>query len=232
MNYDNTMNRNRGRRGPRGQNKANRASSHIQWIESIIPGTKVVLWCRVSGRLQKARGNNADQERALRAEAKKRGLEIVGVRSYVGNTANAEAELYHAANLAANAGAILLAESSSRFARNPNFTPPRPHLVAGFMEWADLRWVCGGITLVTLLHPDATWQDERAYQSKRGQEQKDNAGGRPPKAQPGYKKRRRAVMKDKVLRCVRRGLSVRATARLLNEHPTQIQRWREKWRRG
>lgn len=129
-----------------------RASTYIRPIETIQPGTPVVLWCRVSSGPQDANGNNDDQKADLGAAVEARGGNVVGVRAYAGKASEAVAALYNAANEADRAGAVLLAESTSRFARHPRYHPKlRPRLVPGLQELSDLRWVCGDVPLVTLL---------------------------------------------------------------------------------
>ncbi len=220
------MQRKRGIRRPRRQHKSNLPSTYIHDIETIQPGTKVVIWCRVSKCQQKSRGNNADQETDLHTAVEARGGTVVDVVLWVGRASNgnADAGLYDAANRAARAGAVLLAESTSRYARHPRYhSQHRPHLVAGMIALRDLRWVCGDVMLVTLLDPDATWKEERAHQSKRGQRRKGNTGGRPNK--PCYKKRRRERLLPQVRQLYDEGMSYRAIARTVGTHERNVRRW-------
>lgn len=217
----------------RGQRTANRhdsrlaacrPSTYIQPIEAIQPGTNFVLWCRVSSPAQKLNGNNDDQEAELRRAVEARGGIVVGVRKYVGVAWKAESELYDVANEASRCGAVLLAESTSRFARHIDYDPKRrPHLIAGTSALYNLCCVCGNVTLVTLHDPDATWQEERAYQAKRGQWQKRKTGGRPHK--PGYKKRRRENLLPIAQKLHDEGKSNRKIARVLEIGETTIRRW-------
>ncbi len=221
----------RGMRRSRSQRKAHCPSTYIQSMDEIKPGTKVWLWCRVSSGLQDANGNNADQEVELLTAVEGLGGIVVGVTAHAGKVSEAEAQLCKVANMASRSDAVLLAESTSRFVRHPNYHPKlRPHLVAGANILRDLCWVCGDVTLVTMLDPDAKWQDERAHQSKRGQLQKGNRGGRPTKPIPGYKKRCQGLMLSKVFWLSKTGFSVRDIAAMLKQHTTQIQRWRNKLR--
>ena len=222
------MKRRRGRRRPKGQRKGHQPSIYIRSFGAIQPGDKVILWCRVSGGPQGTNGNNADQEVEMRAAVEARGANVTSVEHYIGR---ASGDAWHAwlcrvANKAEREGAVLLAESTSRFVRHPEYHPKHnPHLAPGLQELSDLRWVCGDVTLVTLHDPDITWKDERALQSKRGQRQKGNRGGRPTKRTPGYKKHRRRMMLSKVFWLSKVRFSVRGIAVMLNQHPTQIQRW-------
>ena len=140
-----------------------------------------MLWCRVSSGLQNSHGNNDDQEAKLRAAVEDRGGIVVGVIPYVGNASDAEVKvleaLYNAANAASRADAVLLAESTSRLARSWQYHPKKlPNSIVGIKELRGLRFVCGDVTLVTLLHPDATGSEERSFQTKRGQRQKGKPG--------------------------------------------------------
>lgn len=214
-----------------------RPGTYIDDISAITAATLVWLWCRVSTKWQAERGNLEDQEAALRAAVADFGGTVVGVTRYTGRAWEAEAALYKAATCAARAGAVLLAESTSRFARHPDYHPKlRPHLVAGEDELRNLRFVCGEVTLVTMHPPDDTSGEERGHQSARGQHHKGNKGGRPRKKEPedtspGHKKRRLPMMLSKTFWFTFvAGLSVRDAADMLGEHHNQIQRWRDKLR--
>ena len=220
------MQRKRGVRRPKRQRTHVTPSTYIQTFETIRPGTLVVLWCRVSSDLQNVSGNNDDQEADLRAAVEARGGAVVAVVTYAGPVVDADAALYRAANVAAQAGAVLLAETTSRFIRHHDYHPKlRPHLTPTANGLRDLRWLCGDVPLVTLLDPDATWRDERAHQSKRGQRRKGKTGGRPTKKRPGYKKafRLRSIPKVRWMQIV--GMSDRAIARALGTDKRNVGRW-------
>ena len=220
------MQRKRGIRRPKRQHTHVTPSTYIQTLETIRPGTLVVLWCRVSSGLQNATGNNADQEADLRAAVAARGGTVVAVVTYAGRVVDADAALYRAANVAAEAGAVLLAESTSRFIRHYRYHPKlRPHLTPTANALRDLRWLCGGVPLVTLLDPDAMWRDERAHQSKRGQRRKGKTGGRPAKKRHGYKKAFRLRSIPKVQWMIYVGMSNRAIARGLGTDERNVRRW-------
>ncbi|RYD88392.1 MAG: hypothetical protein EOP50_19180, partial [Sphingobacteriales bacterium] len=114
------------RRGERPANRhasrlaADQPSTYIRSIDSIQPGDKVSLWCRVSTDDQYANGNLADQEAELRTAIRARGGIVTSAETRAGSAHDAEAWLYRAANRAAREGAVLLAESISRFARHHN----------------------------------------------------------------------------------------------------------------
>ncbi len=178
-----------------------RPSTWINSIEEIRPGSFVLLWCRVSSGLQCATGNNADKEAELRAATMARGGVAIEVVAHAGRIA--DGALCRVAALAARHGAVLLAESTSRF----------------------IRWVCGDVPLVTLLDPDATWRDERAHQSKRGQRRKGKPGGGPTKSWPGYKRVFRLRLMPKVRWMKYAWMRDRAIARALVTDKRNVGRW-------
>lgn len=220
------MQRKRGMRRPRRLREYDRPSKYINDIETIRPGTPVVLWCRVSSGPQDATGNNANQEAELRTAVAARGGTLAGVVAHAGRIANADTALFRAAHIAARHGAVLLAESTSRFIRHPRYHPKlRPNLMPTGVGLRELRWVCGDVPLVTLLAPDATWREERSHQSKRGQRRKGKLGGRPTKKRPGYKKAFRLHSMPKVRWMKYVGMSNRAIARGLGTDERNVRRW-------
>ena len=64
-------------------------------------------------------------------------------------------------------------------------------------QFEELRRITLGVPLVTLHNPDASPEDERSYQTKRGQEAK-GSGGRPRDKKPGHKTRERKEKLPKV----------------------------------
>jgi len=201
-------------------------SDYIKPFRSIRAGDRVWLWVRVSSVLQYANGNHLDQEAYLRKVVDAVGAYVAGVTHFTGRASEADESLEEAADRAAAAGAVLLAESTSRFARHPSYHSKRhPNLIAGPRELRHLRYICGDTLLVTWLNPNASGSEERAHQSKRGQQQKGKKGGRPT---PGFKKRLGRILLSKVFWFSLVGYSVRRIAFMLKQHPTQIQRLRDK----
>jgi hypothetical protein len=170
------------------------ASDFIGHIDEIQPGDGVVICCRVSTRQQDRRGNLADQETNLRRIVSELGAIVLHVVKHVGSGTE-PVWLIPAARLAKAAGAVLLAESTSRFIRHPGYHSSNwPTARARNYDLEDLQSWTDGVQLITVLPPDATSSDETAFQSKRGQELKENAGGRPRKTQPRGKERRAAYV--------------------------------------
>ena len=93
-------------------------------------------------------------------------------------------------------------------------------------QFEKLRRITLGVPLVTLHNPDASPEDERSYQTKRGQEAK-GSGGRPRDKKPGHKTRERKEKLPKVSKLTKEGRSVREIARKLNISKSTVERWQK-----
>jgi hypothetical protein len=197
------------RRYQRGQ-----ASKIIHHASELKPGQKAVLWCRVSGCEQNRQGNLDDNEAKLTELSKDLRTEVVGVIRYVGSGTDPIC-LVNAVDLAKKLGAVLLAESTDRFIRHPAYhSKENPNAQAREPDLEELQYWTQGVELYTDLHPDASPQEVRSYQRKRGQKYKGNKGGRPRKRK--WKKRRFA--RYEVARKLREeGKSIRQITNMLNE---------------
>lgn len=82
--------------------------------------------------------------------------------------------------LAKRENATILAESTDRYIRNPGYhSKDMPDLQATDVDLRELTRWAEGVTLTTLLGPDAPPTEVRSYQQKRGQAAKGRKGGRP-----------------------------------------------------
>ena len=202
-----------------------KASNYIAPVSVIQPGDKMVIYCRVSEHTQNHNGNLNDQELNLRNELAKLGAIIVGVvrREKSGWDCKWLAE---AVEKARAHGAKLVAETTSRFIRNPDYhSKNAPDAQATKEDLQGLAVWTDGVTLVTLLHPDASAGEERSYQTRRGQDAKGKKGGRPRKQLPGRKKERRRELIQQVLTLDRKGWSRRAIASRISVPKSTIQDW-------
>lgn len=160
------------------------ASLYILSINSLKPGTKVVLVLRVSKGEQEGRNNLADQEQDLRNVCAELSLEIVGVFKHTGPANKLEwfETLAEFANYAYDEDAVLLAESTSRFVRHEDYAPAKglSHLLPTDADFQKLSGATDGVRLATLVDPDAPTGEgeEKSQQIKRGQTQKNAKGGR------------------------------------------------------
>jgi hypothetical protein len=191
-----------------------KASNYIGHFESEIrPGDNVLLWCRESHPQNAAHLDH--DEAALRDSATKRAANVVGVHrcvavGYDGSHQSRGcwvAELARAAALAKKHGAKLLAAETDRLVRHPAFHPKlNPTAQARESDLADLVSWTDGVPLLTLLHPDASSGVARSSQTKRGRKAVGRYGGRPPKRQPGYKKKRRLDLLPRILELYSHGM--------------------------
>jgi hypothetical protein len=124
----------------------------------------------------------------------------------------------------------LLATETDRFIRHPNYhSKLRPLLQARDVDLQNLKGETTGVTLLTLLHPDATPHDARSAQIKRGQQEKGCKGGRPPKRELGYKKQRRRKQLLRVLQLHDAGESHRKIAIVTGVPSSTVWRWIDGW---
>lgn len=161
---------------------AGKASNYLLPFEIRYPGEPIIICCRVSERVQYSRGNHVDQAEALTAAVNAAGGRAVPSEPHKGSGTD-PGWLTPAVALAQRLGARLLAETTDRFIRSQWY----------HSEWYpdaqasehDLRWLAfwlEGVEAMTLLHPDASSEEVRSYQIRRGHKAKGNKGGRPAKA--------------------------------------------------
>jgi DNA invertase Pin-like site-specific DNA recombinase len=201
-----------------------------------MPGDRVVIFLRVSHHNQRRRGNLNDQEAKLRRAMAKLGVVVVYVYHHVGSGWDCDA-VSSAAAIAREHGAKLVAESVSRFIRHPDYhSKSCPDAQADAADLQGLRNSAPGVILVTLLHPDASAAEERSFQRKRGQSEKDKKGGRPPKGParepprpPGYKRQRRLEWLAHVLALAREKQAVRAISAETGMAKSTVADWLAKY---
>lgn len=149
--------------------------------QGICPGDHVLLFGRVSSGPQETNGNLADQIKFLSEFVQDQSAIIVGtVEIQHSGWANygSRGWLLDAVILAIQSHAKILAESTDRFVRHPHYhSSLRPNLQAPDYDLQDLAMWTSGVLLHTFLHPNATPQEVRSHQRKRGQWAKKSYGG-------------------------------------------------------
>jgi DNA invertase Pin-like site-specific DNA recombinase len=203
-----------------------KASRYIKSFDTISPGDKVVLWCRVSSHVQNRNGNLADQEWSLRCAAVQAGAEVLEHFTAACSGVGWSSCLCEAVQYARKHGAKLVAESTDRFIRHPRYhSVCRPDAQARDVELDDLASWTQGVELVTFLNPETSPSEVRSYQSKRGQAEKQHRGGRPKMKHPGYKRRRRAEQLAEALQLRDQGNSIREIASQIGVPKSTIGYW-------
>lgn len=161
-----------------------KASDYIRHIDSLRPGAKVVLWCRVSIGANEA--HLAHQEAALREAADDRSLVVAAVVRHVGPGYDNEYRdapcwwlaVARAGDVARQHGASLLATETDRLIRDAAcYMSPRSRPRAH--DYRMLANTVEDVALVTLADPDAPPSEARSRQTKRGQAATGRKGGRP-----------------------------------------------------
>lgn len=213
---------------------AGKASSYILPF-NIAPGRRVIICLRVSRRAQRCAGNLADQREALRAAVQRAGGRLVGIVLHTGRGTD-PGWLAPATNLARLRGAVLLAESTDRFIRSPDYhSVDCPDAQAGEDDLEKLAAVTAGCRLMTLLDPDAPPTKVRSYQRQRGQERKARRGGRGCRrvgaaaTAPGAKKLRRKRWLRHVLSMHRAGASLGEISRGTGISKMTCHNWLSFW---
>ncbi len=214
-----------------------RASDFIHDLADLAGAgtvTAVVLWCRVSARVQARTGNASDQEANLRRALQRLGIPVVAAFLHVGPGWDLHGgRLAQAVQRAREHGAILVAETTDRFLRHPGYhSRENPDARPTEAQFRELARLAGGVVLATHLDPDASPAEVRRYQALRGQQAKGSRGGRPKLHEAGYKKRRRERLRPAVLRLWQSGRSVREIARRVRVPQTTVHNWISEGRTG
>jgi hypothetical protein len=172
--------------------------------------TKAVLWIRESSRTQER--NAIDQERDVREELNRRGIEVVGVCSHVGS--GWFPQLHPAVQLAKEHNAVIVAETMCRVARPTDFHPSKnPNACLTNGDLHNIKWQLDGVPLYTINDPDATAGRNRSRQTKRGMHGKNRKGGRPIYQRLRFKQRWMPV----VIKLSEKGCSYRETAKQVSK---------------
>jgi hypothetical protein len=167
----------------------------------------------VSHRTQDHQGNLDDQEHNLRQAVEEQGGVVLYAAKHVGSGRD-RSWLQEHANNSKQQGALLLAETTCRFARHLFYhSQDNPDQQANEADLDNLRRWTLEVPLMTHLHPDATPAEVRSYQRRRGQRSKGR-GGRPRKSDsgPGHRKRRRQQFQGRVRELAGLGYSSRDIA--------------------
>ena len=206
------------------------ASDYISDIRSLKPGQRVVTYCRVSSCAQENSNNHSDQEENLKPELEQLGFTVIESFQEVGSGWREGREaLMDAARHALDNDAIVVAESVTRFIRNRHYNSKTNWKVTpNKAEYRRLQLDTQGVKLVTLLDPDASAEEIRSNETKRGKKLKGNPGGRPKKCFPGYKKREREQSLPKVLALYKKEMTIAAIARSMKLNYNTVYSWIKK----
>ncbi|MFT3784331.1 MAG: recombinase family protein [Nibricoccus sp.] len=139
------------------------------WRE-IDPNELVVIYCRASTYAQDWRGTLDKQSRNLRRILRRAGFRVVAIyRERESGWRDDRDGLAAAVQHAKRVGAVLMVESTARLLRSAFYDPvhhPDQQPLRG--EWELLADELRGVTAATIVHPDASQDQIRAYETKRG----------------------------------------------------------------
>lgn len=175
------------------------------------------------------RVSTPQQERDLPAQimlvvrsATKAGLQIKGAGAWVTNGANPtfQKQVAEAAN---KAGAeIIVFESTSRAIRHPDWGRDNFHTAPTQVQLDEIKRVHKSRKLVTVLPPDASFEEERAHQIKRGLRYR-KAVMRTTRSKKGSRRRVRSLWRAMIMRI--NGISLGKIAQELGVSKAQVQAW-------
>jgi hypothetical protein len=126
--------------------------------------TKVILYGRDSTPQQVKRGNVDDQIAGLRAYVSHFEVEVVGTFTddTKGWRIKSRPGLLKAFALARKTGAVILAESTSRFVRAKGWDPKDKKTWSLRPDYRRFARIAGGVLCATKLHPNASRPKERS----------------------------------------------------------------------
>jgi hypothetical protein len=172
------------------------ASIYIEQFQ-VRPGDRFVLVLRVSSKKQADRHNLRAQETELREAVGSRGGIVIEVFHYVGQ-GHGDAWLDFlggVAQFALQHDAILLATTTDRFIRHPDYRSnehPHSQAQARIEDLEALHQATFGVRLMTLVDPDASPTDCSRSRAEWATKMRRNSGGRGnSNSGPGYRKRLR-----------------------------------------
>ena len=172
------------------------ATRYIRPIEELAATTRdlrAYLYFRVSTRHQ--RGNLRSQALQVKRTLRDLGIEWVGGCRVVGPASSPEAkrQLAEAVENALQHGAVVVAESVSRFIRPSRYDArQRWSLEPDEFDFEELAALTRHVVLATVLHPNENPRKERSMQIKRGLiTRKKRTVQSEMDRTPGYMKRRR-----------------------------------------
>lgn len=201
---------------------AAKASDYIQPFETIQAGDVVLPVCRVSGPAQQQNGDLDDAEALLLSELSGRKSTAIGPVLKTVASGSDPSWLAPAVALAKQHAAKLLAETTDRFIRPPDFDPRKcPDAQPTAEDFERLLAVTGDVVLVTLIDPDATPEEIRSHQRWRGQFVKRRRGGRPVTNKKAQREKKRPL----AIQRRREGRSLAAIAAELRVPRSTIQDW-------
>ncbi len=197
-------------------------TNYILSIGNLVQGDKVILCCRVSNYKQDHSKNLDDQEANLLEVVRQRGAEVIGTFKHVWDGKD-PVWLSKAVELGTIHGAKLLAETTDRFIRHPDYHSKNyPNAQARKEDLDFLKTFTGNAMLVTHLPPNSNPGQVRSYHIKRGRDQKIGKVPKKPKEQ-GKRKQRKELLMPLIMSLHKKGLSSRKIeARVIEETGIKI----------
>lgn len=152
----------------------------IQHIDQLTTKTNVVLHCRSSREQQKYKGNLDDQVKSCTDEIVRRKLPIYFTQAVVCSGWKPEEYIPSIVQKAKECNGVIVAETIDRLMRPMDYhSVTNPEAFLNDWMLGKLEKLLDGVPTFTLQNPNATPGENRSQQTKRGQKEKGNKGGRP-----------------------------------------------------
>lgn len=212
---------------------ANPLEFGITGLDEVSTETPLVLYCRVSTRMQELRKNLDNQAKYNTKALCDLGYIVIGKEREAASgwelTPDERPALARAVKLAKDKAAIIVVENYDRLIRSYGYSPTNNNLALPTeYELVQIRKLLGFVQVACIVPPTTKRfgkDGQRSAETKRGQKQKGRMGGRPRKKSPGYKKHLREAKAPEALRLRNAGHSIRKIAKMINVPRTTVSRW-------
>jgi hypothetical protein len=158
--------------------EAAKASEFISPFSFIKPRHRVCVIVRVTSERQTRNGNLDDRASFLRAKVEAAGAIVVDIIKHQGRGDDPSWLEHVAASAREHKADFIVAESTDRLIRR-EYSDFDERAQPGRVDFEKLRQCTGGFPLVTWADPDERFNGVKRLDAIRGQEQKQQRGGRP-----------------------------------------------------
>lgn len=191
--------------------------SHLIDPADELPiGTPIFILLRVSFRTQNHKGQFLRQKKRMERLCDERGLIVVGCASVVHSAQDPSFLIPIADEAREKKASHILAESADRFVRPESFhSIENPKATARELDVRYAQTFTEGLKWATVIHPDASFEEIRAMQTKRGRDIAERK--RTWREQVKIRKQLRNSIRGRILELLTQGASTRQAAKQVSE---------------
>ncbi len=217
-----------------GANPPTPATIAVEHLDDL-PAVKLlaVVYMRVSRREQGQAGNLKRRTRNLRRTLRARGIEWAAcfietvTGTSLGERPKLRAAIVKAAHLQAeNPGQVVavVTDTRNRFVRGRHYNGTASSDQPSEDQYRELSELAGGVTLATVLHPDASFDQVRSHETRIAGERVGRPRKRPTR-RPGWKKARRDALRSEAEKLRASGASLRQIQAAINVAHRTVADW-------